>query len=168
MRRRRAKKLAILCSPGIPELSGDWRRCLERLAAAAETAHSLGGQVHLVLADDEHLRQLNAAYRGKDRATDVLSFDLGAGPEAAVPGGPRLRGEIYISLERARDQAVRQRVPLLAELTRLLAHGLLHLAGYDHDTPAALRFMERETERLLAELALPLDCPAAVFPERTS
>jgi len=123
------------------------RRGLEQLAKAVAAAHPLEGAVHLVLAGDAYLRRLNAAYRGADRATDVLSFDLGSGP--SIPGAPR--GEIYISLERARDQAAEQQVPLFAELARLFVHGLLHLAGYDHDTPAGLQFMEQETDRLLAE-----------------
>ena len=111
-----------------------------------------------VLTNDEHVRQLNRAYRGRDDNTDVLSFALheeadgfvvGGDPgsvsdEACAPGG-----EIYISVPRARAQADEQHVPHDEELARLLVHGLLHLAGYDHRTDAELRVMELETERFL-------------------
>jgi probable rRNA maturation factor len=115
--------------------------------------HPFAGQVDLVLTDDGHLRRLNAAYRGKDRVTDVLSFDLGA--PAGLPGHAPC-GEIYISLSCAQRQAARQRVPLLVELARLLIHGLLHLAGYDHQTPAQRRFMDRETKNFLQAAGLPV------------
>lgn len=158
MRRKRAEILEVLYSPGTPELALEWRRRLEALAQAVAAAHPLGGTVHLIIADDRRLRQLNAAYRRKDRATDVLSFDLSQGAE--IPGAPQLRGEIYISLARAQAQAAEQQVPLLAELARLLVHGLLHLAGCDHGTPAGLHFMERQTDQFLQEAGL-LSLPAA-------
>jgi probable rRNA maturation factor len=117
-------------------------------------AHPVGGPVQLVLAGDRQLRRLNARYRGVDRSTDVLSFNLDPGPEAQPGGAAPLWGEIYVSVARARVQARAQEVPLLTELARLLVHGLLHLAGHDHDTPAGLRFMEAETERLLGAAGL--------------
>ena len=154
MKRRRAKILAILCSPGTPELPAAQHRRLARVGRAAIGAHPLGGPVQLVLTGDRQLRRLNAAYLGVDRSTDVLSFNLDPGPEALAGGAAPLWGEIYISMARARAQAREQEVPLLTELARLLIHGLLHLAGHDHDTAADLRFMEGETERLLGEAGL--------------
>ena len=146
--------MAILCSPGTPELSAAQRRRLARVGRAAIAAHPLGGPVQLVLTDDRQLRRLNAAYLGKDRSTDVLSFNLDPGPEAQLSGAALVWGEIYISLARAQAQAKEQQVLLLTELARLLVHGLLHLAGHDHDTAAGMRFMEGETERLLEEAGL--------------
>jgi probable rRNA maturation factor len=124
-----------------------------RLARAVLAAHPAAGDVQVVLTDDEHIRRLNATFRGQGRATDVLSFDLRtddgfAGEAAAVAG------EVYISVPRAQAQAREQRVPLLTELGRLLVHGLLHLAGWEHDTPARLRRMERRTDLLLAQAGL--------------
>ena len=154
MKRSRARTLAILCSPGTPELPPAQHRRLARLGRTAIAAHPLGGPVQLVLTGDRQLRRLNAAYLGKDRSTDVLSFNLDPGPETQLGGAEPVWGEIYISMARARAQAEEQQVPLLTELARLMVHGLLHLAGHDHDTTTGLSFMESETERLLEEAGL--------------
>ncbi|MCC7261952.1 MAG: rRNA maturation RNase YbeY [Candidatus Latescibacteria bacterium] len=146
--------MAILCSPGTPELPAAQHRRLARVGRAAITAHPLSGPVQLVLIGDRQMRRLNASYRGKDRTTDVLSFNLEPGPESLASGTVPVWGEIYISLPRARAQAKEQAVPLLTELARLMVHGLLHLAGHDHDTAAGLRYMEGETERLLEDHGL--------------
>lgn len=119
--------------------------------------HVAGGPVEAVLADDAEVRRLNAAYRGRDRNTDVLSFSFltePAGPTRVTDVHPFQSvevpvGEVYISLQRATAQAEEQAVTVEEELTRLLVHGLLHLAGYDHRTAAELGLMERETERFL-------------------
>lgn len=154
MKRKRAKTLAILYSPGTAELPASQHRRLARVGRAAIATHPLGGPVQLVLTGDRQLRRLNAAYLGVDRSTDVLSFNLDPGPEVQLSGTVPVWGEIYISLARAQAQAKEQQVPLLTELARLLVHGLLHLAGHHHDTAAGLRFMEGETERLLEEASL--------------
>lgn len=146
--------MAILCSPGTPELPPAQHRRLARVGRAAIAAHPLGGLVQLVLTGDRQLRRLNARYRGKDRSTDVLSFNLDPGPETQLGSTAPMWGEIYISMARARAQAEEQQVPLLTEVARLLVHGLLHLAGHDHDTAAGLHFMEGETERLLEAAGL--------------
>ena len=146
--------MAILCSPGTPELPPTQHRRLARLGRAAIATHPLGGPVQLVLTGDRQLRRLNAAYLCKDRSTDVLSFNLDPGPETQLGGAEPVWGEIYISMARARAQAEEQQVPLLTELARLMVHGLLHLAGHDHDTTTGLSFMEGETERLLEEAGL--------------
>ena len=94
------------------------------------------------------MSHLNTAYRKKNGTTDVLSFSLGSTPNGAT------FGEIYISLPQARHQAVKHGVPDLEELARLLVHGLLHLAGWVHDTPEQLTAMERETETFLDAIPL--------------
>ncbi len=154
MTKKAAKSLAILCSPGTPELPPAQRRRLGVVGRATIAAHPLGGPVQLVLVGDRQMRHLNASYRGKDRTTDVLSFNLEPGPESLASGVVPLWGEIYISMPRAIAQAREQEVPLLTEVARLLIHGLLHLAGHDHDTAAGLKYMEGETERLLGEYRL--------------
>jgi probable rRNA maturation factor len=88
------------------------------------------GEIAVVLADDERLRQLNREWRGIDRATDVLSF---AYDEREADASTRpVRGDLVVSLERMRDQARRYRVTPGAELARLVTHGALHLCGHDH------------------------------------
>jgi probable rRNA maturation factor len=124
---------------------------LARLAELLAAAHAVPQPVQLVLTGDAYIRRLNCAYRGTDAATDVLSFDLSGGADRA---GLAAGGEVYVCLDRAAAQACEQQVPLLSEVARLLAHGMLHLAGYEHDTPAALRAMESETDRLLQAAGL--------------
>jgi len=102
--------------------------------------------VHLV--DDFAMQVLNRDYRKKDAPTDVLSFPLprrrGAPPEA-----PKLLGDVVISLPTALRQARSRKRALLPEVRFLLAHGLLHLLGFDHGTPKEKREMDRETRRLV-------------------
>ncbi len=86
-------------------------------------------ELSVVLTDDESIRELNAKHRRKRKATDVLAFPMdthGAGPSRKV----RLFGDVVISLDTAERQARERRHPLIAEVTHLLAHGILHLAGY--------------------------------------
>ena len=93
---------------------------------AARLLEGLGcGEVELslLLTDNETIRELNSNYRGKDRATDVLSFPM---------DDPVLMGDVVISLETAAVQADSYGVTTDEELSRLLVHGILHLLGYDH------------------------------------
>lgn len=109
-----------------------------------------GAELSVALVDDPTIAELNRAYRNKARPTDVLSFpqtelDLRRGP-ASGPFG--LLGDVIISVPTARRQARRRRRPLLDELTMLLAHGLLHLVGFDHQTDAQERQMNVRTREL--------------------
>ncbi len=146
------------CSPNLPEaVAAETRRRLTAVARRVLSVHVAGGPVEAVLTDDSEVRRLNSAYRGRDRNTDVLSFSF-LGDPAGRPGGgnvlppPTLEapaGELYISLQRAAAQAEERGVTVEEELARLLVHGLLHLAGFDHRTAAELGVMERETERFV-------------------
>ncbi len=101
-------------------------------------------EVGLVLVDDATMRVVNRSFRGLDRTTDVLAFDL---RPARVPGEPRL-GEVLISTDRVLVQARRYRVTAARELARLAVHGVLHLRGFDHQAAAERRRM-RALERLV-------------------
>jgi probable rRNA maturation factor len=103
-------------------------------------------ELSLVLTDDETLRRLNGIYRKKDTPTDVLAFSQLEG-EGNVASG-KLLGDVVVSVPTARRQAKERGCELMAELTMLLAHGLLHLLGWDHDTPRKDKRMRRETARL--------------------
>ena len=152
------KALPIHYSPGVAPLPEVEIRSLISVKQRVSAAYPVPEPVQLILTDDTYIRRLNAAYRGKDRATDVLSFDLGA--DSPLDEDISC-GEIYISLERARIQAIEQKVTILEELARLLIHGLLHLTGYDHDTPERLQFMENETDRFLRETNLLAPSPSS-------
>ena len=140
--------LDIAYDEGVDPLPEDVCAALDDLAAQVVQAHALPTSLRLVLIDDEYMGHLNATYRNKTATTDVLSFDLGSTPDQASSG------EIYISLDQSRRQALALGVPPLEELARLLVHGLLHLAGWVHDTPAQLEAMERETEVFLDAIPL--------------
>lgn len=104
--------------------------------------------ISFVLTDDRSIHQLNNTYRGQDRPTDVLAFAMREGEFADLAG--RALGDVIVSVPMARKQAIARRAEVLDEVTMLLAHGLLHLLGWDHDTPAKDRRMRAETARLCA------------------
>jgi probable rRNA maturation factor len=106
-------------------------------------------ELSLVLCDDRTMRALNRRHRGLDRSTDVLAFAQDEGP--AMPAhGTRVLGDVVISLPTARRQAREQGRTALAEATMLLAHGLLHLLGFDHRTATEERRMKARTDALIA------------------
>ena len=144
------KPLRIVQNAGLAPLHADALAALYRIAAQVACVHALPDAVQLVLIDDDYMSDLNTTYRSKEGTTDVLSFDLGTIP------GQDSSGEVYISLPQAQRQAAALSVPPLEELARLLVHGLLHLAGWVHDTPEQLAAMERETDHLLTTASLSL------------
>jgi rRNA maturation RNase YbeY len=97
------------------------------------------GEVAVVFADRRHVRRINREYLSHDYDTDVISFPLET--------GDRLEGEIYVNLDRAREQARDYRVTEAEEIARLVVHGTLHLAGYDDRTPRQAARMTRMQER---------------------
>jgi len=102
------------------------RRILTRASRAARLR---AREVSVLFCADGRMRSLNRRYRGLDRPTDVLSFPAGAG----VPSDGFL-GDIVISVPYASRSARKRDEPPAREIDRLLVHGLLHLAGYDHET----------------------------------
>ncbi|MBX7144281.1 MAG: rRNA maturation RNase YbeY [Oligoflexia bacterium] len=104
--------------------------------------------------DDASIRILNRNYRRKDKPTDVLSFPLLEGQAAEL--APSL-GDLVISLETTRAQAKRYQVTPSCELLRLMIHGLLHLAGYDHERvpPKEAQRMRRTERRILSDFNPP-------------
>lgn len=105
-------------------------------------------ELSLVLTGDEQIKNLNRIYRKKNRATDVLAFSQREGVLGERAG--RLLGDVVISVPTARRQAEARSRDVLSEVLLLVAHGLLHLVGWDHDTPARDRRMRKEAARLLA------------------
>jgi len=108
------------------------RARLVRLALRALGLLDLAGaQLSVAIVGDRKIRQLNREYRGVDGATDVLSFSQSEGEGGGLH--PEVLGDVVISAERAADQAGRYRRTLDRELDTLLVHGILHLAGFDHE-----------------------------------
>jgi probable rRNA maturation factor len=121
--------------------------CVRRLAARARRhLRALGrdgGELSILLVGDKAIRRLNRMWRGKDVATDVLSFPA-AGP------GPLL-GDVVISVDTARRVAAEEGRPLADELDRYLAHAILHLLGHDHEKPPQARRMAEAEDALVGE-----------------
>lgn len=86
----------------------------------------LDGTIGVILVDDSYMTKLNRKFRKRNTTTDVLTFSLKNGFQK------KILGEIYISVERAEEQAKEYGEPLEREIFRLIIHGLLHLAGYTH------------------------------------
>jgi probable rRNA maturation factor len=110
-------------------------------------------EVSILLTGDDQIQHLNRIYRRKNRPTDVLAFAQREGELGDRAG--RLLGDVVVSIPTTRRQAAAARRPWRAELTMLLAHGLLHLLGWDHETPADDRRMRRETDRLCEAAGVP-------------
>jgi len=106
-----------------------------------------GAELSVVLVDDALIQGMNREYRGIDRPTDVLSFPMLEGDFAGVQ--PELLGDVVLSTPTAARQAKRARKTLEQEVAHLLAHGILHLLGFDHDTRGREAVMVRETKRLV-------------------
>ena len=119
---------------------------LRRARAMMRALQMADHELSILLTDDDQIKVLNRVYRKKNRPTDVLAFAQREGPLGARSG--HLLGDVVISVPTARRQARARRRGLTSELTALLAHGLLHLIGWDHDTPSKDRRMRRETRRL--------------------
>ena len=116
---------------------------LGRVASAAlEAVGQAGAEVSVTITNDRRLRALNRAYRGKDRATDVLSFPYDD------EGGPL--GDVVVSVDRASAQAAERGHSLQRELELLVLHGALHVCGYDHETDdGEMDRLERRLRRRL-------------------
>jgi probable rRNA maturation factor len=117
-------------SSSLPELSTLHKPALSRFFNLARKAVGLAGEVEVLLTSDAELKRLNKAFRGKNKATDVLSFP--APQEIAASHA----GDLAVSLETAARQAAQYGHTLADEVKILLLHGLLHLAGEDHETDA--------------------------------
>jgi probable rRNA maturation factor len=123
---------------------------LVEAAAAAALRHAEFDvdAVTILLTDDESVRDLNARFRGKDYATNVLSFPAPENPEGHL-------GDIALAFGVCAREATEQGKPLAHHLQHLVAHGVLHLLGYDHQTDAEAEHMEGLERVILAGLGVP-------------
>jgi probable rRNA maturation factor len=145
----------------------DWARLAEdaaraaiaesRYPALASAARTV--EVSVRLTDDEAVRALNAQWRGKNNATNVLSFPLAEENELADAGaaadGPELMlGDIVLARGVCQAEAADKALPVATHAAHLLVHGTLHLLGYDHGDDAAAEDMEAREVRALARLGI--------------
>ena len=121
---------------------------LTRQAAEAALAGERGDNVTVLLTDDKTVRELNGRFRGKDGPTNVLSFPAQENPE-------RFLGDIALAFETCEREAVEQGKQLAHHLQHLVAHGALHLVGYDHQSDAEGEAMEALEREILSGLGVP-------------
>ncbi len=134
----------VILKKSVPGLSAT---ALAKFLARAGRAVGMQGVVNVMVTTNRDLQTLNSRFRGKDRPTDVLSF-------APMPGVvPNLAGDIAISAEIATQSARQLGHPAAQEIKILALHGILHLAGYDHESDAGT--MARKEVRLRKLLGLP-------------
>jgi probable rRNA maturation factor len=132
------------------------RLALARFANRAQRAAGLSGEVNILLTGDAEMQRLNLQFRRKDKPTDVLSFP-------AAP--PSEGGDIAISIHTARTQAAEIGHDLLTEVKVLILHGMLHLAGHDHEIDRGQ--MYRLERKLRTELKLPAGLIERIVPSHS-
>lgn len=103
----------------------------------------------ILLTNDAEVRDLNRDYRGKDKATNVLSF-----PDGSVVDGVTQLGDIALAYETIAREAAEQEKKLKHHLAHLTIHGALHLLGYDHETTRDAKKMELLEIQLLATIGV--------------
>ena len=149
------------CEPPWPDAT-DWDAlCATAARAAASVAPELAHPrlaVSMLFTSDAQVRNLNQRWRGKDRATNVLSFPMLERAEllALAPRGrPELLGDIALAAETCAREAADKRIALDDHAAHLIVHGLLHLAGHDHETsPEDAAAMEALETKALALLGI--------------
>ena len=127
-------------------VAGMSESALERFVTRARRAVGLRGSVTVLVTSSREMRSLNARFRGKDKPTDVLSFP-------AQFESPKFAGDIAISAEIASENARRLGHSPAEEVKILALHGVLHLAGFDHESDHGE--MARVEERVREKLGLP-------------
>ena len=106
------------------------------------TENKIEGDLNFIFCDDDFLHKINLEYLHHDTLTDIISFDYCVGKE--------LHGDIFISVERVRENAVEFEVAFDNELKRVMAHGILHYCGFKDKTDADLVLMrQKENEKIL-------------------
>jgi probable rRNA maturation factor len=140
----------IVESPMWKKQRGTKSAVRQAIAAAAGAVPERTGELAVVLTDDAAIRALNRTWRGKDEATNVLSF-----PAQSPPGTPALLGDIVIAYETTAREALAEGKPFRHHLAHLAVHGFLHLAGHDHEADAEAEAMERLEIAVLARLKVP-------------
>lgn len=137
---------------GLPRARAIARETIAACADEADGAIRDGAEVSLCLSDDAGIRALNARWRGLDKATNVLSFP--AAPSNGCCREPPLLGDIALAYETLEREAGELGVALADHYRHLVAHGFLHLIGYDHQTLREAERMEALEKRILARLGV--------------
>ena len=109
--------------------------------SVAKSEGKEAGNINYIFCDDEYLHKINVEYLQHDTFTDIITFDY--------TEGKVLHSDIYISVERVKENAEIFKVPFQRELLRVLAHGLLHLCGYKDKAPKDSALMRQKEEEMM-------------------
>ena len=149
-------EINVLFDKGLKDcLEVSWLKAIAKQVLVSEHANP-SAEMGLVIARQGKVRQLNKAYLERDEPTDVLAFSMLEEENAArhqpfvtAPDGIAHLGEVIISYPQAVKQAGEHRHSVKREVATLIIHGVLHLLGYDHDTPEPKRLMSTREAAIL-------------------
>ena len=140
------------------EIKHEIIRAVETMGELYDAANC---EVSITVTDDDHIHELNRRYRGIDRPTDVLSFAFNESDEPEIIFDDEdhidTLGDIIVSIDRAKAQAIEYGHSFKREIIFLIVHGMLHLLGYDHMEESERLEMEAEQKFVMAELNIPRD-----------
>jgi|DewCreStandDraft_4_1066084.scaffolds.fasta_scaffold34279_2 rRNA maturation RNase YbeY len=108
--------------------------------------NKIPGNITFIFTDDDYLSELNKQYLKHNTLTDIITFDYTAENKG------KISGDIFISITRVEENAVKFKVPFNQELNRVMAHGVLHLIGYRDKTKAEKQLMRQKEDNSLSLL----------------
>ena len=129
------------------------------IAVLREEKFQGDAEVSVTFVDNDQIRRLNAKFRDKDSATDVLSFPMGENGEYDLnpSTGAKLLGDVVLSMEKAAEQAQEYEHSFEREVCYLTVHSMLHLLGYDHMNSEEKAVMRMKEETVMSQIGLGLN-----------
>lgn len=118
------------------------RKTIQWIKKSVKNERSLIGEINYIFCCDNYLLRLNQVFLGHKTLTDIITFDYSA--------KNLISGEIYISLERVKENSIKFRCDFEEELRRVMIHGVLHLSGYNDKLPAEVSKMRKKEDAYLS------------------
>ena len=128
---------------GIKYRVKEWNRMIELFERIIKTEGKICGDISFIISNDRTIKDLNISYLKHSWVTDVISFDYNE--------GKKISGEIYISLDTVKRNAINYKVSLSNELLRIMIHGILHLCGYEDNDEERKMIMSKKEDEWLEE-----------------
>ncbi len=121
-----------------------WRKASEIIKEIISGHGNIPGEISIIITNDENLKEINVEFLEHDYYTDVITF--------AYIEGKVINGEIYISIDRVRENSINYNVSLKSEIMRVIIHGCLHLLGHDDNNKSSRNEMTRLEDLWLSRL----------------